>query len=459
MILRPPVDTIEHMFATRLHSLGGHLLDIAADIDPDLMTAAQAAEVIREAAEIERTAAGIRLRSAHRIDNESLWGEGGDRSAAEWMGKHTGQSAADAQRDLECSRRLRALPAADDAMKKGELSPDQAKTIADAASEDPDCEDELVDTAKRASFGELARKAKARKAAALGDDEARHRAAHKNRSFKKGTNAAGEGWGRFNGPADMNARLNARLKPFLDDVFAQAREQGRRERTDAHQYDALMAALGLTDATAGSGAAKDTDKDDDGDVNDGDVNDGDRGRPTPKGGPPSPAPVPTPRASGRGAQLILRIDAAALKRGHTQAGELCEIQGVGPVPVAAIREFLPDAAIAVVVTNGVDVFNVTNFSRRANALQQIVLDLLNIGCTRLGCAATEHLQIDHRADWAKTRVTELASLDWLCVHDHRLKTHEGWQLEPGAGKRAMHPPGQQSWLDDPPGGPPDHAAA
>ena len=353
---------IEHMFANRLHSLGGHLLDIAADIDPDLMTAAQAAEVIREAAEIERTAAGIRLRSAHRIDNESLWGEGGDRSAAEWMGKHTGQSAADAQRDLECSRRLRALPAADDAMKKGELSPDQAKTIADAASEDPDCEEELVDTAKRASFGELARKAKARKAAALGDDEARHRAAHKNRSFKKGTNAAGEGWGRFNGPADMNARLNARLKPFLDDVFAQAREQGRRERTDAHQYDALMAALGLT-----------------------------------------------------------------------------------------------DAAIAVVITNGVDVFNVTNFSRRANALQQIVLDLLNIGCTRLGCAATEHLEVDHRVDWHKVHVTELVNLDWLCARDHRLKTHRGWQLEPGTGKRAMRPPGQQAWLTES-AEPPDAAA-
>lgn len=185
--------TIEHMFAARLHSLGGDLLTVAADIEPDLMTAAQAAEVIKEAAEIERTAAGVRLRCGHRIDNESLWGEDGERSAAEWMGKQTGQSAADAARDLECSRRLKELPAADDAVKKGELSPDQAKAIADAASEDPGCEDELLDTAKRGSFGELARKAKARRAAALGDDEARHKAAHKNRSFKKGTNAAGEG--------------------------------------------------------------------------------------------------------------------------------------------------------------------------------------------------------------------------------------------------------------------------
>ena len=389
------------------------------------MTAAQAAEVIREAAEIERTAAGIRLRSAHRIDNESLWGEGGDRSAAEWMGKHTGQSAADAQRDLECSRRLRALPAADDAMKKGELSPDQAKTIADAASEDPDCEEELVDTAKRASFGELARKAKARKAAALGDDEARHRAAHKNRSFKKGTNAAGEGWGRFNGPADMNARLNARLKPFLDDVFAQAREQGRRERTDAYQYDALMAALACTRPACTRPACTRPDT--------ASVGTGRAAHPAHRRRRPQARPHPGGRAvrDPRRRARTRRRDPRVPARRRDHSGDHQRRRRVQR------HQLLPTG------------------QRPPTDRPRPVEHRLHPPRMR----RPEHLQIDHRADWARTRVTELASLDWLCVHDHRLKTHEGWQLEPGAGKRAMHPPGQQSWLDDPPGDPPDHAAA
>jgi len=223
-----------------------------------------------------------------------------------------------------------------------------------------------------------------------------------------------------------------------------------------------MAALGLTDTTAGSGSTRSADN---GGTSNGDTNNSDdTGQPAPNGGPtpptpptPGPAPMPAPRSSGREARLIMRIDAAALRRGHTVAGELCEIDGLGPVPVAAIREFLPGAAIAVVITNGVDVFNVTNFARRANALQQIVLNLLNIGCTRLGCAATEHLEVDHRVDWHKVHVTELVNLDWLCARDHRLKTHRGWQLEPGTGKRAMRPPGQQAWLTES-AEPPDHAS-
>ena len=452
---------IEHMFRI-LRAIRAHLAAVAKGFDPDRLTVAQAAETIKVLAAIEKSAAGLRLLLARRVDNESLWGEGGERSAAEWLGKATGQSASDAQKDLECSRRLKELPAAEDAVRNGELSPDQAKAVADGASADPGCEDELLDAARRGSFGELARKAKARKAAALGDDEARHAAAHKNRSFKTGTNAQGEGWGSYHGPAHHNAKLNALLNPHLEKVFARARTEGRRERFDANLYDALMSLLGIdgVDGAKGNGTtAADTD----------------RGHPTSRPGPAAPvrpvgptSPVgpagapaaspPQPPAPVK-AQLIMRVDAAALKRGHTLAGELCEIQGVGPVPVAALREFLPDAAIALVIQDGVDVFNVTNFSRRANTLQQIVLHLLNIGCTRLGCAATEHLEVDHRVDWHKIHVTELQNLDWLCAHDHRLKTHKGWQLEPGTGKRAMHPPGQQAWPDDPPGDPPDHAAA
>jgi hypothetical protein len=160
-------------------------------------------------------------------------------------------------------------------------------------------------------------------------------------------------------------------------------------------------------------------------------------------------------------KLIVRIDGAALQRGHTLPGELCDLHGFGPVSVADVKALLPDAAIDFVITNGRDVFNVAHLGRHTTARQQVVLDLLNIGCSREGCGATQHLQVDHRIDWHKIKVTELANLDWLCPHDHRLKTHEGWQLEPGTGKRPMRPPGQQPWLDaggDPAAGPPPPAA-
>ena len=50
--------------------------------------------------------------------------------------------------------------------------------------------------------------------------------------------------------------------------------------------------------------------------------------------------------------MIVRVDAAALMRGHPVDGEVVEIAGVGPVPVSAVRELLPEALVAVVVTKG-----------------------------------------------------------------------------------------------------------
>lgn len=432
------------MFRRILRAIQAHLAALAKDFDPDRFTVAQAADAITLLSAIEKAAAGLRLLLARRIDNESLWGEGGERSAADWLAKQTGQSTRDAARDLECSRRLKELPSAQNAVRNGELSPDQAKAVTDGAAADPSAEDELLDTAKRSSLSELTRKAKARKAAALGDDEARHRAAQDNRSLKLGTSDSGEGWGSFHGPTHHAAQLSALLKPHLEQVFAKARREGRRERFDANYYDALMALLGIVDLN---------------------VDEAEPAAPSDRGSGTAPdhnGPAPRARVN---VQLILRADAAALRRGHTLPGEMCDIAGVGPVPVAALRELLPDAAIALVIQDGVDAVNVTNISRRANVIQQIVLHLLNIGCTRSGCSATEHLQVDHRDDWHRVQVTELTNLDWLCPHDHRLKTHQGWLLEPGTGKRAMYPPGQQWWLTSeptattPPGDPPDTHAA
>jgi len=61
-------------------------------------------------------------------------------------------------------------------------------------------------------------------------------------------------------------------------------------------------------------------------------------------------------------------------------------------------------------------------------------------------------EIDHRKPFADDQVTELGNLDPLCGHDHDLKTHEGWALVEGTGRRPMVPP------DDPrhPGNPTFH---
>jgi hypothetical protein len=379
-----------------LRSLRDQLRSQTRDLDPHGLTASQAAEAIEILSGIEHLAGGARLRLAKRLDTRD-----DQVDPADWLARTTGQARTDAARDIEASQRLDDLPGTDQAVRDGELSPTQAHQVTDGAAADPSAESELLHTARNASVPELRRHSRKVRAAAQ-DDAGRREEAHRRRSLRWGTDPdTGEGWFHGHGPADVVARLVARLQPGIQAQFRAARLAGRREGTDAYAFDALIALIdqaGAEGTGGGGGGAK------------------------PK------------------VDILARIDAAAFRRGHTQAGETCEIDGLGPVPVAVLRQFLPDAAIKIIITNGVDIFNVTNFSRRATARQQIVLDWIGAHCTNLGCPNTRNLQVDHRVPWAEIHLTELVNLDPYCPPCHYLKTHQGWAPEPGTGRRRLLPP-------------------
>ena len=142
------------------------------------------------------------------------------------------------------------------------------------------------------------------------------------------------------------------------------------------------------------------------------------------------------------AKIIVRIDWNALVRGFPVSGELCEVSGIGPVPVSVVRAMIAtgDPFVAGVVTKGVDVANVAHLGRRATAHQVTALEWRDPVCPVLGCNQMANLEIDHREDWAKTKVTLLSWLDRPCDHHHDKKTWEGWAFVPGVGKRPMVAP-------------------
>ena len=128
-------------------------------------------------------------------------------------------------------------------------------------------------------------------------------------------------------------------------------------------------------------------------------------------------------------------------RGRVVEGEVCEIAGVGPVPVSVVRELCEqDAFLAAVITKGTDICSVTHLGRRHTALQVTALQWRDPECARLGCSNTVRLEIDHCEDWAKTHVTKVDTSARLCTDDHKLKTEKGWMLVEGTGKRRMVPP-------------------
>src|SRR5437763_11833286 len=146
------------------------------------------------------------------------------------LARRTGQTVSGAAQQLEAAKKLRDHPKTDAAARAGRLSPQQAAAITDAAAADPTAEDDLLDLAERASLGELRDEAARRKAAAE-DLEAKHQRIHAERHVRSWTGPDGAWKLSASGPPESGAQFMARLQPIVDQIFKQARVEGRREPT------------------------------------------------------------------------------------------------------------------------------------------------------------------------------------------------------------------------------------
>ena len=125
-------------------------------------------------------------------------------------------------------------------------------------------------------------------------------------------------------------------------------------------------------------------------------------------------------------KVIVVVDIAALRRGEVESGETCEIRGVGPVSVAAVRELLGEAALAIVIKDGVDVKNVTHLKRQTTAHQRTVLECWGIRCEVVGCDSTDFVDVHHVFEFARSHHTRIDELRVSCKHHHR-QEHRGWK--------------------------------
>ena len=280
-------------------------------------------------------------------------------------------------------------------VRAGGLSNEQATAIVPAAAADPSAQDALLRLARTTSVSELRTACLRVQAAADPDPEHRHRRIRSERRARTFTDAAGAWNLRARGTVEEGARFESTLQPIIDELFEQARLEGRKEPRDAYAFDALMVLAGRS-ATTGDGKR-----------------------------------AANPRYLG-----LLHVSAEALARGRVEGEESCEIVGIGPVPVRVARELLGESILKLVITKGVDVANVTHLGRGPTAAQRIALLWSKPKCTDSTCSSM-FVQIDHRQPWAKTKHTRLDELDPLCPHHHALKTNQGWALVRGKGRRAF----------------------
>jgi hypothetical protein len=236
------------------------------------------------------------------------------------------------------------------------------------------------------------------KAKVVADGDAMYKRIHEDRHCREYSDGEGA-WNLVaRGTPDAGAEVRRTLDEIGDELFNNARHTGTREQRDAYAFDALVEMACRARGEKPEGAK------------------------------------PSARYLG-----LIRADLEALQRGHVEGDELCEITGVGPIPVARAKELLGDAVLNLVITKGTDVLNVTNLHRKANAAQRAALLWESPQCRVEGCARMR-IEIDHRTGWATTKTTRLDDLDPLCDHHHDLKTTERWSLVEGTGRRAFVPP-------------------
>jgi hypothetical protein len=362
----------------------------ARTLDPVCVDGGDAATLLELVSEGERVCAAMKALMARRVDETGVWRNGGHRSAAHWVAEATGATVGAAARTLETARALDQLPDTDAAFRAGQLSDVQAAEITATAVADPNAEAALLETAGSTSVKGLRDRCREVRAGAEADDKAWARRLHETRRAHDWTDPDGSYRLEARLAPDAGARFSSAWQAHINRIFCDARRAGRREPRAAYAADALL-------ALASEGPCK---------------------------------PV----------EVRVTVDSAALSRGHTEPGERCEIDRVGPVPVAMARALLGDAAVTVMTRDGVDITTVSSPKRTIPVKLRRALEARYPTCGVKSCANDQFLEIDHIVPLEHHGSTEIDNLWRLCSHHHRLKTYGGWKVIGNNGDRNLAPP-------------------
>jgi len=373
-------------------------------LDPDDIPAGEATRLFDGLDRIVRTASAARTLLARRVDDSLEWKRRGYRSAAELIAARSGTSLGAARAEIETSNALRRLPTTRAKLLDGTISPQQGALIAGAAAANPAAEGSLLETARTANLTELRDDTLRAKAAADPDPDVTHARIQSERRGRCHTDGEGARHLQLRGPIDLASTIETELDRLTDEIFRERARAGACEPREAYVYDAAV------EMARRSARADDA--------------------PAQTGKQPRPEQL-----------ALLRLDVSALWRGYTKGDELCEIAGLGPIPVAIARRVLGDAALKLLITKGIDVGSVTSLTRGPTQAMRYALLWTSPTCCVEGCTRTivEH---DHRTgcEYKDTRHTRLDELDRLCTHHHDLHTRHSWALVPGRGRRRMVPP-------------------
>ena len=308
--VRQPPESMAPMTFEALREVADDLRTALADFDPERLSGPDAARLLEVFSEIEKLAAGGKLLAARRVESSNVWRRTGHRSAAAHVAEATGTGLGPAITTLQAARQLGSLPATDEAMREGRLSETQVKEIAGAAILQPEAEQELVEAAGKQPMTML--KLRCRRVKAVGQDQQGHLRRHPPRPLSAQLDRQRR-CGAVRRPADPRRRGPAGGRGRVESrSVGQPGQTGWRRRADARPWPPMPWSAWPAVTRAEDPA---------------------RNR---HSGPDSAGT--RRRSGGRPSAMVhVRVDHAALVRGHLESGEICEIPGIGPIPVEVAR--------------------------------------------------------------------------------------------------------------------------
>ena len=423
--------------ASQLRDAAAPVRTLLGDLSPADVPLPYAVDILDAFIELERLAASGRVLIAARAAESEAWRRAGCPSAAAWLALRQGTDTGRARADLATSEQLGALPDTADAVRNGELSPQQAGAVAAGASANPAAENDLLETAKSDSLRHTKEEA-ARRRAEVEAEESKVERERKVRAGRKAYWWTKDGrWCLYaEGPLTEGAALQQALENRIGEIHRD-RRNGQREGREQYAYDALIdLTRGTTSDSTDTGGAAST-----------------------RNGGPGAGGRRQRRESVRRLMLV-RVDLAALINGTVGDGEVCEIPGIGSVSVEQARSMFGDSILRLVTTNGTAVIDVVNPARKPTEAQRIAKLWTDPKCCVAGCNRTVDLEYEHREDYARTQHTVLVESEHMCTFHHQLKTLENWQLVAGTGRRPFvdptdprhphHTPGNTTDPPDPP---------
>lgn len=426
---------------TRLGDAEGAVAQMAAQLDPALLSTADAAAVLVRLTRLRNGVEGMMTLLAARAADSDEFARRGHRRREDWLATVTGTSPQDARRQLDTSRQLETLPATTARLKDGTLSPAQARTVAEAAAASPAAEQGLLATAARDNLEGLHQHAERVKAGARSaeEDAARLQRLHRARSAKRFEDPDGAGVLRCRLTPDVMALVWGRLQHDVwdHDKHHPPSPDHPKDTYAAKLADAVVRAITGQPATATT------------------IEPSTAPNVGPAGGAVDPAPTtvapananiadgpaaPTIRRGGQRPDVTVNVlvDWTALIRGHTTDGETCELAGQGPIPVTLARMLADDAYLRVLLTNGTSITTIAHASRYIPAHLRTALEIRDTECAIAGCHHTTGLQIDHNLPIEAGGPTALWNLHRLCWTHHLHKTISDLRLH--------GPPGQLQYV-------------